>query len=75
MPSSKQNSRESLELECLSAWPWPSPWTKGRSVYAEFACGASYGGSEISLAALLFLEAIRAGCVEEVVNREAVQLG
>ena len=75
MPSSKQNSRESPQLECLSAWQWPSPGAEGRSAYAEFACGASYGGPEISLAALLFLEAIRDGYVEEVVNREAVQPG
>ena len=67
MPGSTQNSEESLES--LSAWPLPSLWVDGRSAYVEFACGTNYGSSDISVAAMLFLAAIRDACMEEVVIR------
>lgn len=73
MPGSTQNRKESLES--LSAWRLPSLWAESPSACAEFACGTNSGVSDISVAAMLFMEAIRAAYVEEVVNSEAAQPG
>lgn len=75
MRSSTHNSRESLGPQRLSAWPPPSPWAESWSAHAEFVCGASYGSSDIGVAAMLFLEAIRARYGEELLNTEAVRPG